>query len=82
VGHERGAHTLDRNHEVVFEGDEILYVGPAFEGRVDREIDGAGQLVVPGFIDTQAARLASRAGARTVQALGPSGACFGRPCTP
>jgi hypothetical protein len=27
VGHERGAHTLDRNHEVVFEGDAILYVG-------------------------------------------------------
>jgi len=35
VGHERGAHTLDRNHEVVFEGDQILYVGPAFEGRVE-----------------------------------------------
>ena len=52
VGHRNGGHTLDRNHEVVFEGDNILYVGPKFDGRVDREIDATDRLVAPGFIDT------------------------------
>jgi len=52
VGYRDGAHCLDRDHEVVFEGDAILYVGPAFSGTVDTTIDVAGKLVCPGFIDT------------------------------
>jgi 5-methylthioadenosine/S-adenosylhomocysteine deaminase len=52
VGHADGRHTLDQGHEVVFEGDSIVYVGPKFEGRVDDTIDAAGTLVSPGFIDT------------------------------
>lgn len=52
VGHDNGQHRLDKGHEVVFEGDDILYVGPGFEGRIDREIDARGKLVSPGFIDT------------------------------
>src|SRR6185503_13706950 len=31
VGHHRGEHRLDRGHEVVYEDDNILYVGPKFE---------------------------------------------------
>ena len=77
VGHERGAHTLDRNHEVVFEGDEILYVGPAFEGRVDREIDAAGKLVAPGFIDTHV-HSGHRASHRLISDTG-RGDYFGQP---
>ncbi len=52
VGHRGGVRTLDRGHEVVFEGNGILYVRPQFEGRVDREIDAADKLVAPGFIET------------------------------
>lgn len=52
VGHEKGAHTLIRDGEIVYEGDRILHVGKAFAGRVDKEIDATGKLVAPGFIDT------------------------------
>ena len=52
VGHERGHHTLIRDGELVFEGNKILHVGKAFEGKVDRVIDAKGKLVSPGFIDT------------------------------
>ncbi len=52
LGHLNGKHTLDEKHEVVIEGERILYVGPRFDGPVDKEIDAAGKLVAPGFIDT------------------------------
>ncbi|HEV8472789.1 MAG TPA: chlorohydrolase family protein [Methylomirabilota bacterium] len=52
VGFERGTHVLYRDGVVVFEGDRILHVGPAFEGAVDRELDARGKLVIPGLIDT------------------------------
>src|SRR6478672_7286279 len=52
VGYRDGNHRLDRGHEVVFEGDNILFVGPKFDDHVDREIDAGGKLVSPGFIDT------------------------------
>ena len=52
VGYERGQHTLLRDAAVVFEGNTILHVGKAFEGRVDRVIDAKDKLVSPGFIDT------------------------------
>ena len=32
VGYRDGNHRLDRGHEVVFEGDNILFVGPKFDG--------------------------------------------------
>ena len=34
VGHRDGRHTLDARHEVVYEGDSFLYVGPGVEGSV------------------------------------------------
>ncbi|HSD53676.1 MAG TPA: hypothetical protein VLC47_05895 [Burkholderiales bacterium] len=77
AGHERGAHTLDRNYEIVFEGGEILYVGPAFEGRVDREIVAAGKLVAPGFIDTHV-HSGHRASHRLISDAG-RGDYFGQP---
>jgi len=52
VGFRDGAHTLDRDWQLVYEGDEILYVGPRFEGRIDETLDAAGKLVCPGFVDT------------------------------
>ncbi|MEO7403971.1 MAG: ethylammeline chlorohydrolase, partial [Burkholderiales bacterium] len=77
VGHLNGAHTLDRDHEVVFEGDEILYVGPKFDGRIDREIDATGKLVSPGFIDTHV-HSGHRASHRLITDTG-RGDFFGQP---
>ena len=52
VGHDSRGHVLLRNGEVVFEGNTILFVGENFSGNVDKEIDAADRLVIPGFIDT------------------------------
>jgi 5-methylthioadenosine/S-adenosylhomocysteine deaminase len=51
VGFERGTHALWRDGVVVIEDDRILHVGPPFHGRVDRELDARGKLIVPGFVD-------------------------------
>jgi cytosine/adenosine deaminase-related metal-dependent hydrolase len=77
VGHREGRHRLDAGHEVVFEGDNILYVGPRFEGRVDREIDARGKLVSPGFIDTHV-HSGHRASHRLITDAG-RGDYFGQP---
>jgi len=77
VGFGAGEHRLDRGHEVVFEGDNILYVGPKFEGSVDRKIDATGQLVAPGFIDAHV-HSGHRASHRLISDAG-RGDYFGQP---
>src|SRR5437868_4760869 len=77
VGHTNGRHTLDKQHEVVFESDNILYVGPKFDGRVDREIDAKDKLVAPGFIDTHV-HSGHRASHRLITDVG-RGDYFGQP---
>ena len=77
VGHNEGRHCLDAAHEVIFEGDEILYTGPKFEGRIDREIDATGKLVAPGFIDTHV-HSGHRASHRLITDTG-RGDYFGQP---
>jgi 5-methylthioadenosine/S-adenosylhomocysteine deaminase len=51
VGFFSGSHCLDRGHQVVFEDDTIIYVGPQFDGHVDERIDATDMIVSPGFID-------------------------------
>ncbi len=77
VGYCDGNHRLDRGHEVVFEGDNILFVGPKFDGHVDREIDAGGKLVAPGFIDTHV-HSGHRASHRLISDTG-RGDYFGQP---
>ena len=52
ISHRHGTHCMDRDFQLVFDDDEIVYVGPSFEGRVDTTVDARHQLVCPGFIDT------------------------------
>ena len=54
LGHAGGRHCLIPGGEVVFEGGEVLYVGPSFEGEVARRIDLGRALISPGLIDLDA----------------------------
>ncbi len=47
-------HVLQSPGEVVFENDRVIYVGPRFEGQVDRIVDASTCLVSPGLIDMHA----------------------------
>lgn len=48
---EKQQHEYLQNADVVFEGNEILYVGHNFKGKPDRQIDGKGLCVMPGLIN-------------------------------
>jgi cytosine/adenosine deaminase-related metal-dependent hydrolase len=47
-------HRLLRDGAVVLEGDRILAVGPAFDGRVDETVDARDRVVTPGLVSTHA----------------------------
>lgn len=47
-----GAHRAIERGVVVFEDDRIVSVGEGFDGPVDREVDAAGRIVAPGFVNT------------------------------
>ena len=54
VGFQDGHHAILPDGVVVYEDDRILHVGREFDGEVDREIDAAGKLVSPGFVNIHA----------------------------
>lgn len=54
VGNSAGCHVLYEHGEVVFEGDEILFVGHEYPGESVRQIDYGNALISPGFIDLDA----------------------------
>ena len=51
VGFDGRGHELIPNGAVVYEGAQVIHVGGAFDGAVDRTIDARGKLVCPGFIN-------------------------------
>ena len=51
VGFDGNGHVLIPDGCVVFEGDQIVYVGRRFDGQVDRTVDARGKLVSPGFVN-------------------------------
>jgi cytosine/adenosine deaminase-related metal-dependent hydrolase len=54
VGFQNGQHTLLKEGVVVVEGDRVLYIGPRFEGQIDRTIEARHTLISPGFINIHA----------------------------
>ncbi|MDJ1466122.1 amidohydrolase family protein, partial [Nitratireductor sp. GZWM139] len=46
-----GGHAYLSDADVVFRGNEIVFVGKAYAGRAEIEIDGGGYMVLPGFVD-------------------------------
>ncbi len=51
IGYQNGDHAIYRNGQVVFEGDQIIFVGFDYPGPVEKEIDYGHAIVSPGFID-------------------------------
>ncbi len=54
IAFQDGSHRHLRDGVVVWEDDKIIHVGKSFDGDVDRQIDGSGAVVTPGFINTHA----------------------------
>ena len=46
-----GRHVYRRSTDVAFSGEGVLHVGDGFTGEVDRVVDGAGRIVMPGLVD-------------------------------
>jgi len=46
-----GRHAVLEDAVVVFEGDEIVFVGNGYDGVVDQTIDATGRLVIPGLVN-------------------------------
>ena len=51
VAFEDEGHSVLENGTVVFEGNEITYVGEAYAGNADVTIEASGKLVIPGLIN-------------------------------
>lgn len=54
IGFQNGHHAVLRDGELVVEDDRVLFVGPRFDGAVDRVVDAGGKLVAPGFVNIHA----------------------------
>lgn len=46
-----GRHRVLKRGEVAFDGNEIVFVGEAYDGAADAVIDATGRLVIPGLIN-------------------------------
>ena len=51
VAFQDNQHTLLPNGQLVYDGNEIVFVGQNYTGSVDERIDATGKLVIPGFIN-------------------------------
>jgi len=52
-------HRYVKDGELVYQGQDIIYVGKKYDGDVERTIDAAGKIISPGFISTHAHLAAS-----------------------
>lgn len=54
IGFDGTDHVIIRDGEVVYDGDEIIYVGKNYDGDVDETEDVGNSVIMPGFIDLNA----------------------------
>jgi cytosine/adenosine deaminase-related metal-dependent hydrolase len=54
IGYRDGDHAIYRDGEVVYSGDEVIFVGRKYPGAVDHTIEAGEAIVSPGFIDLDA----------------------------
>jgi len=54
IGHDGNSHVIYEDGCVVYQGDEILFVGHDYDGPVDEVWDTGKSIVSPGFIDLEA----------------------------
>jgi cytosine/adenosine deaminase-related metal-dependent hydrolase len=54
IGYANGDHVIYRDGEVVYQADQVLFVGHDYPGETDRSIDAGDAIVGPGFVDVNA----------------------------
>ena len=54
IGFDGEDHEIIRDGEVVYDGNEIIYVGKNYDGEVDVTEDAGNAVIMPGFIDLNA----------------------------
>jgi hypothetical protein len=54
IGYANGDHVVYRDGEVVYQADQVLFVGHDYAGELDRSIDVGDAIVGPGFVDVNA----------------------------
>jgi 5-methylthioadenosine/S-adenosylhomocysteine deaminase len=69
IAYRDGGHRVLNDGVLVFEGPDILHVGPDYEGPADRTIEAKGKLVIPGFVSTHA-HVNAHEGSRLIFDLG------------
>ena len=63
-------HYFRNDIDVVFDGNRIVHVDPAYAGKVDREIDGAGFCVMPGMVNVHTHLQSESLGRGLIEELG------------
>ena len=63
-------HYFRNDVDVVFDGNRIVHVDPAYAGKVDREIDGAGFCVMPGMVNVHTHLQSESIGRGLIEELG------------
>ncbi|CAN7634345.1 amidohydrolase family protein [Brucella pseudogrignonensis] len=48
---ETSGHVYEKDSDMAFMGDQIIFVGKAYNGPYDEEIDGRRRMIIPGFVD-------------------------------
>jgi len=51
IGFDGAQHVLLENSDVVFKGNQIIFVGKSYKEKVDRTIDATDKLILPGLIN-------------------------------
>ena len=45
------SHVYLRGADLAFAGNEVTFVGPGYDGPADREVPGAGLMLIPGLVN-------------------------------